>query len=632
MMKLSSEAAIDIMAASADALILVDDSGSIVFVNQRATEVFGYAEDEMLGNPVEMLVPTNMRDLHASHRNEYHDAPHSRPLVSGISLKAQHKDGRQFDVEIALTPIISDAQTYVCSVVRDLAAIDTSEAYFQNLLETAPDAMIIIDEDGAIVIANRQAERMFGYARKDLIGMKIEDLIPQRNRDKHVQHRSGYVRHAEIRPMGSGLELAGRRVDGSEFPVEISLSPVDIGASRLVSSVIRDVTERKLMEGELIEARQSAERANKANTAFLAAASHDLRQPVQALSLICGALRRTVTSPAAIEMVESQQQSLDAMTNLLNSLLDISRLDAGAIEPELEEFPVQRLFDRLSAEFSRQAGQKNLVFSADSCPIVVRSDPHLLGEIIQNFVSNAVRYTHKGDVKLSCSQSDNGISIDVSDSGIGIDSDQLDNIFKEFHQIKSPGTNKEGFGLGLAIVKRLADLLGHEVKVSSTPGRGSRFSICVPLANVEQQEAVIVPAGVDLQPRASASGFIVLIEDDTAVASAWELLLGAEGYQVAIAASAKEANAVVNHIEYAPQLIISDYHLLDGSTGVQAVTAIRDRYDLEIPAFIVSGDTSKIIDDARDLENCIVLSKPVNTDQLLQTATEAIKTGVVPIE
>ena len=220
----------------------------------------------------------------------------------------------------------------------------------------------------------------------------------------------------------------------------------------------------------------------------------------------------------------------------------------------------------------------------------------------------------------------------MSDSGIGIDSDQLDNIFKEFHQIKSPGTNKEGFGLGLAIVKRLADLLGHEVKVSSTPGRGSRFSICVPLANVEQQEAVIVPAGVDLQPRASASGFIVLIEDDTAVASAWELLLEAEGYQVAIAASAKEANAVVNHIEYAPQLIISDYHLLDGSTGVQAVTAIRDRYDLEIPAFIVSGDTSKIIDDARDLQNCIVLSKPVNTDQLLQTATEAIKTGVVPIE
>ena len=257
MMKLSSEAAIDIMAASADALILVDDSGSIVFVNQRATEVFGYAEDEMLGNAVEMLVPTNMRDLHASHRNEYHDAPHSRPLVSGLGLKAQHKDGRQFDVEIALTPIISNARTYACSIVRDLTAIDTSEAYFQNLLETAPDAMIIIDEDGAIVIANGQAERMFGYARRDLIGMQIEELIPQRYRDKHVQHRSGYVTHAEIRPMGSGLELAGRRAEGSEFPVEISLSPVDIGASRLVSSVIRDVTERKLMEGELIEARKS---------------------------------------------------------------------------------------------------------------------------------------------------------------------------------------------------------------------------------------------------------------------------------------------------------------------------------------------------------------------------------------
>ncbi|MBT8079100.1 MAG: PAS domain S-box protein [Gammaproteobacteria bacterium] len=629
---LSSEAALAIVGASADAVILVDEAGNIVYVNDRAVELFGYQRDELLGEKVEVLVPDKLRELHRHERGDYHGQPHSRPLVSGLSLQALRKDGREFDAEIALTPVASGDKTYVCSIVRDLGAVETSEAYFQNLLESAPDAMIIIDHSGRIVISNGQAERLFGYSRQELFGMQVEQLIPQRHRTGHEQHRRDFEASPSVRPMGNGLELAGLRSDGSEFPVEISLSPVRSVDGQLVSSVIRDVTERKQMESELISARQSAERANKANTAFLAAASHDLRQPVQALSLINGALRRTVKNPVAQEMVLSQQQSLDAMTNLLNSLLDISRLDSGTIEPQIEEFPIKRLVDRLSAEFARQAGQKNLLFEAGGCGAFVRSDPNLLSEIIQNFVSNAIRYTQQGDVKLTCEECGDELWINVSDSGIGIEADQIENIFKEFHQIKSAGTNKEGFGLGLAIVRRLADLLGHEVKVTSTPGSGSCFSVCVPLARSPREQDDTAPAPVHVTNRADASGFIILIEDDTAVATAWELLLEAEGYNVAIAASAPEANAVVNHMDRVPDLIISDYHLLDGSTGVQAISAIRERYDTTIPAFIVSGDTSKIIDDARALHNCIVLSKPVNTDQLLQMATVAVESGEVPVE
>src|SRR5210317_2288069 len=160
------------------------------------------------------------------------------------------------------------------------------------------------------------------------------------------------------------------------------------------------------MEQEIIAARQAAERARKANSAFLAAASHDLRQPVQALSLLNGALRRTVTDERALEMVDFQQHSLTAMTNLLNSLLDISRLDAGKVTPEFENFPMQRIIDRLSAEFARQAQHKGLEFEASSCKSLVRSDPNLLGEIIQNFVSNAIRYTDKGKVTLRCAPVD----------------------------------------------------------------------------------------------------------------------------------------------------------------------------------------------------------------------------------
>jgi CheY-like chemotaxis protein/anti-sigma regulatory factor (Ser/Thr protein kinase) len=318
------------------------------------------------------------------------------------------------------------------------------------------------------------------------------------------------------------------------------------------------------------------------------------------------------------------------MTNLLNSLLDISRLDAGKVEPEFEDFPIQRLIDRLSGEFSRQALQKDLKFSACDCDAIVRSDPNMLDEVIQNLVSNAIQYTDKGNVTLTCNEVDGQLEIGIKDTGIGIESGQIEQIFQEFHQIKTPGQDKEGFGLGLAIVKRMADLLGHEISVQSDPGKGSTFSVSMPV--VEQPGAVQFKEGeVAVEDAAApASGLVILIEDDVQVANAWGLLLESEGFRVATAASAKEARAVVEHLDSPPQLIISDFHLLDGSTGVEAVADIRRKFDQIIPAFIVSGDTSKMVQEARSTENCAIMNKPVKTDHLLKVAKAAIATGIVP--
>ncbi|MBT8098973.1 MAG: PAS domain S-box protein [Gammaproteobacteria bacterium] len=500
------------------------------------------------------------------------------------------------------------------------------DASFRMLLEAAPDAMIIVDSSGSIVLVNGQTERMFGYGRGEMLGKKIEFLLPQRLRTQHVGHRDSYIAQPQLRPMGAGQELIAKRQDGSEFAVEISLSPVDTGDDTFVASVIRDVTSRKRMEQEIIAARQAAERANKANSAFLAAASHDLRQPVQALSLLNGALRRTVTDPRALGMIESQEHSLTAMTNLLNSLLDISRLDAGAVTPELEDFPIRRIIDRLSAEFGRQAHHKGLNFVANKCDAVVRSDPNLLAEIIQNLVSNAIRYTETGHVRMTCAVDSGYCRLHVVDSGVGIEPDQIDEIFREFVQCNAPGTTNEGFGLGLAIVRRLTDLLDIEIAVVSQPGRGSDFSIAIPVV-----DGVTLPAQTEAVGKGpseeKATGLIILIEDDVSVANAWGMLLEAEGYRVATAASAAEAESVARHVDQRPQLLISDYHLLAGSTGVEAVEAIRRYYDHVIPAFIVSGDTSKVVRDARLLDNCTLLSKPVDTDQLLAVAAVAIETG-----
>ncbi len=619
----------EILNASAEATIISDAKGRIRVANPAARQLFGYGQDELLGEPIEVLIPKDLRDRHRALRDSYNDAPRARPMVSGLEIHGRRKDGSSFRAEIALNPIETDDGLIVTSTIREIDPVDDSEAYFRNLLESAPDAMIIIDGEGKITIMNAQAETMFGCSRDDVLGQRIEVLLPERFRKRHLEHRKEYSSDPKVRPMGAGRDLVARRADGSEFPVEISLSPVTTGGGRFVSSVIRDVTRRKRMEDEIIAARREAERANKANSAFLAAASHDLRQPVQALSLLNGALRRTVKDERALQMIDSQQHSLTAMTNLLNSLLDISRLDAGAVSPELEEFPIRRLTDRLSDEFARQAQHNGLDFKSLPSDSVVNSDPNLLAEIIQNFVSNAIRYTDKGCVTLECVDEGDVCHIRVLDTGIGIDEDQLDEIFREFHQCKAPGASKEGFGLGLAIVKRLADLLGLGIDVRSEIGKGSCFSVTIPVvtdaATARSDESAEIARHGDL-----ATGLVILIEDDINVANAWGLLLEAEGFDVATAESATDARALIRHVHEVPALLISDFHLLDGSTGVEAVSAIREYFEAHIPAFIVSGDTSKVVKDARLLDNCTLMSKPIDTNRLLAAAREAIRTGEVP--
>jgi protein-histidine pros-kinase len=620
-----------ILNTAADATIISDSGGYIRVVNQRAEELFGYGPGELIGRQVEILLPDDFRDSHRELRTKYNDAPRARPMVSGLDLSGVRKDGSTIPVDIALNPIETDDGLIVASTIREITGINDSEAYFRTILESAPDAMIIIDDRGKMAVVNGQAESMFGYARDEMLGQTIEMLLPERLREQHVRNRATFGEDPRLRPMGAGLDLVARRKDGSEFPVEISLSPVRSAGRKFVSSVIRDVTRRKRMEDEIIAARQEAERANKANSAFLAAASHDLRQPVQALSLLNGALRRTVKDEKALQMIDSQAHSLTAMTNLLNSLLDISRLDAGAVTPELEDFPIKRLIDRLSDEFARQAQHHGLEFVSQSCPAVVNSDPNLLAEVIQNFVSNAIRYTDKGSVSLGCTVTEGSCIISVTDTGIGIADDQLNDIFREFHQCKAPGASKEGFGLGLAIVKRLSDLLELRLDVESDVGKGSTFSIALPAIDkatlAEDPESAAGEAA-----DTSGSGLVILIEDDVNVANAWGLLLEAEGYRVATAASAPEAKALMNHVDETPALLISDFHLLDGSTGVEAISAIRENYSALIPAFIVSGDTSKVVKEARLLDNCTLMCKPIDTNRLLAAARHAVKTGEVPLD
>lgn len=496
-----------------------------------------------------------------------------------------------------------------------------SDSLVANLVQFAPDAMLVVDADGRIVFTNRMAEQLFGYEAGQLRGAPIERLIPGRIRGVHAEHRARYMANPRTREMGAtAIDLVAVRKDGDEFPVEIRLSPVG-GGQRYVAAVVRDVTERRHMVRVLHAAQAEAERANVAKTRFLATASHDLRQPLQTLQLLNAALRRRIAEPEARELLAHEREAVDAMTGLLNSLLDVSRLEAASIRPQVEEFGIEGLFEALRNEFAAVAEARGLKLVVTPMPRGLRTDRTLLRQLLENLVGNAIKYTESGTVRLACGAAGDGLVMTVTDTGIGIAASRLDRIFDEYYQIGPSG--HYGVGLGLAIVKRIAALLELTVAVESEPGRGTEFRVGIPAPLVTVTARVEPPAETAAAP-AAAGAVILLVEDDDAVRSAIEFYLRAIGHTPISASSRAEAESALATSARLPDLIISDYHLGGGETGVDAIIAARKRVGRELPALLLSGDTSVAMGKLEDLPSCRVLNKPVDVEQLSSAIARAL--------
>jgi two-component system, sensor histidine kinase len=501
----------------------------------------------------------------------------------------------------------------------------------RHLLQFSPDALVVVDSRGMVVYANSTTGVLFGYAPEELVGQPIELLVPERFRIRHGAHLASYFRDPTNREMGVRVaDWFGRRADGSEFSVGIRLAPFQEGGTTFAVAAIRDMTEHRAINEALIAARDLADRANHAKTRFLATASHDLRQPLQTIRLLnASMLALTEETPQLHDLLRRQELAIDGASRLLNALLDVTRLESGAIEPQLAPIRLTDVFSDLAREFEPVARAKNLRLEFAETATVITTDRVLFAQLLQNIIGNALKYTATGFVRVAQSADADALAISVEDSGVGIPQDKLARIFDEYYQVDLKGMQRSGVGLGLAIVREVSRLLGYSVTVSSQLGKGTRVRVRIPPQRVSSAiqalARAVAPARQATEHGSAQSASrcrILLLEDNDPVRAATELFLTLEGYETHGAGSVAEAEILLADLRPG-DLFISDYHLNGALTGLDVLQQLRTRHRRDVPAILLSGDLQSMMRVVKtSIPHCRFLSKPVDTQALLTAIAE----------
>ena len=466
-----------IVEAAPNAMVMVDRAGRIVLVNAQTEKLFGYARDELIAKSIETLVPERFRSGHPGHRSAFYKDLKSRPMGVGRELYALRKDGSEFPVEIGLNPVSTGEETFVLAAVVDITERRRLEERFRQVVEAAPNAMVMVDRSGRIVLVNAQTEKLFGYGRDELIEKGIDTLVPERFRADHPGYRSAFYGDLKSRPMGIGRELYALRKDGSEFPVEIGQNPVRTSEEVFVLSAIVDITERKRAEQELLRKTDDLARSNHDLEQFAYVASHDLQEPLRAVAGSLQLLQRRYQNQLDSRADEFIAHAVDGATRmqaLIEDLLTYSRVGQSAHTRQLTD--CGQILDQALKSLSVVIEETGAQVSCDALPTVLAT-PTQLALLFQNLVGNAIKFRHKDrpvQIDIGAELHGDAWTFWVKDNGIGIDPQYFERIFLVFQRLHTR-TEYPGTGIGLALCKRIVGRHGGRIWVESAPDKGTTF-------------------------------------------------------------------------------------------------------------------------------------------------------------
>jgi len=606
-----------LLEAAPDAMVIVEDDGMIALVNNQTEKLFGYTREELLGKPVELLIPERYRGHHPDRRSGYLSQPRTRPMGAGLELFGRRKDGSEFPAEISLSPMETGTDRLVTAAIRDITERKKAEDRFRGLMESAPDAMVIVGRDGRIALVNAQTEKLFGFRRDELVGRPIETLVPERFRTQHPGLRGGYFSEPRSRPMGAGADLWGLRKDGTEFAAEISLSPIDTAEGTLTTAAVRDISQRKQMEERM-------QQANRLKSEFLANMSHELRTPLNAIigftEIMCDG-KVPADSPRQQEFLSHILASGRHLLQLVNDILDLSKVEAGKMDFRPEAVDLAVVIDEVVAMLRTVVITKRLRVETDVDPTVkdVVLDPARFKQVLYNYLSNAIKFTPEGGVVGVRVKPESGdrFRLEVEDTGPGIKQGDLARLFIEFQQLDAALTKKHpGTGLGLALTRRIVDAQGGSVGVHSVPGKGSVFHAVLPRRSIPA--AQLAPAVVGSERRPGRPTLLV-VEDDRSDQTELVSTLAAAGYAVEVAGSGAEA--VSRFGEQPFDAVLLDL-LLPDMNGLEVLKEIRRQSaDREIPVIVVTIVAGELAVGALPVHD--VLAKPIDGQAVLSSLRRA---------